>query len=30
MIDKVQENVDEVKKKQGAILAAPQSEDSRF
>jgi syntaxin 1A len=30
MIDKIQENVEEVKKKHSAILSAPQSDDSKL
>lgn len=30
MIDKIQANVDEVKKKHSAILSAPQTDDSEF
>ena len=29
MIDKIQSNVDEVKKKHSAILSAPQTDDSK-
>lgn len=30
MIDKIQANVEEVKKKHSAILSAPQSDESKF
>ena len=30
MIDKIQSNVDEVKKKHSAILSAPQTDDSKY
>lgn len=30
MIDKIQNDVDEVKKKHSAILSAPQTDDSKF